>query len=188
MANGLDACVPPASLPPHISGWSSGPAPPPPGGSVYSSPPPHLQLSTPDSSPQMFHHYPPQLPCDLPPPPAVSTQLQVPASLPPVRDLFFCGSSLEDSPISSPGDLEREASTSSAATAFPAMGDQSKLGFTRSCSPLSHLGISRSSFDSQSSSGEEDPSAVAHPSHHPGKLVPDGIKMPQSESSFTATQ
>jgi hypothetical protein len=191
VADGLDACVPPPPLPPHLSGvggWTS--YPPQTHNSVYTSPPPHLQLSTPESSPQTVfpHVYPPQQPltCGIPP------RFQVPpnTTLPPVRDLFFCGSSLEESPISSPGDLERENTTSTAAstTNYVGMGvEQQKLGFNRSCSPLAGLGISRN-FDSASNSGDDE-SLICHPtSHHPTKQVPDGVKMPQRKGGMQLWQ
>lgn len=63
-------------------------------------------------------------------------------------------------------------------------GDVQKMGFgNRSSSPLSLRGIGlTSSFDS-GSSGEDD---TICRTDHPTKVVPDGIKMPQSKY-FTAT-
>ena len=171
MAEGLDVCS--SVPPPHMSCWS-GPdysgAPP----NVTYSSPPHLQLATPDSSPRTYPPYPPPVPCN--PLPPVSTQLHVAPPLPPVRDLFFCGSSLEESPISSPGDLERD---NLQPTASVAGGDLQTIGFgTRSSSPHSQLGISLTTFDS-GSTGEDD-TPFGRPDH-PTKPVPDGIKMPQSK-------
>lgn len=172
---GLDAttCGADGGIPPHLNGWScSNYSTERHHNSVYTSPPPHLQLSTPDSSPLMSY------PSHYPPPPQVSTHLHPP--LPPLGDLFFTGSSLDESPISSPGDLEKEAVITTA-TSGPV--DQKNMTFrNRSCSPRSQLGISLTSFDS-SSSGEDD-SFTHHINHRTNKPVPDGIKMPQSKFSL----
>ena len=91
MAEGLDASSG-TSL--SMSGWT-GPhfsaAHP---SNAYSSP--HLQLPTPDSSPRLYPYYP--HPCN---PPVSTSQLAPP--LPRCEISFVCGSSLDESPISSPG-------------------------------------------------------------------------------------
>lgn len=206
VADGLDACVPPP-LPPHLrSNWPTAssttafPSVAP--SSVYTSTPPHLQLSTPENSPQTtFHHsYLPLAgavacdPCSLPPPPlpATSTQLHVPLvpSISPGRDHFFNGSSLEESPISSPGDLEREKSTLGTSTSYAPLGAAEKLhGFNATCpSPFSQYGLTAAAtcagFDSPTGSGENESIASRHHHHHHHltKNVPDGVKMPQSKN------
>ena len=130
--------------------------------STYGSP--HLYFPTPENSPRTYPYYPPiqtSNPGTLAPP------------LPPVSD-FFRGSSLEESPISSPGD-NRESDThtiSSVAGGDNGSGLQ-KLVCKRSPSPLSRYGmVVQSSFES--SSGEEEYTCA-------GQFVPDGVKMPQSK-------
>lgn len=163
VAEGLDVC---STVPPPMNDWSGPDYTIAPLGASYPTPP-HLQLSTPDNSPRLYPNYLPPHPCN--PLPPVSTQLHGPAPpLPPVRDLFFCGSSLEESPISSPGDLEREPVQPSVSIA----GDMQKM---------SHLGVGLINLDS-ANSGDED-MAFCH-TDRPRKIVPDGIKMPQSK--FTA--
>ena len=169
MAEGLDASSG-TSL--SMSGWT-GPhfsaAHP---SNAYSSP--HLQLPTPDSSPRLYPYYP--HPCN---PPVSTSQLAPP--LPPMRDFFVCGSSLDESPISSPGDLERDTVQP---TATPATGDIGaalrKLGFSnRSPSSLSRFGIAAQTSLDSGSSGEDD--ASTNHSDRTVQQVPDGIKMPQSK-------
>ena len=128
---------------------------------TYSSP--HLYFPTPENSPRTYPYYPPiqtSNPGTLAPP------------LPPVSD-FFRGSSLEESPISSPGDSrEGEVHTVSSVAGENSSGLQ-KLGCKRSPSPLSRYGVvAQSSFES--SSGEEEYTCA-------GQFVPDGVKMPQSK-------
>lgn len=159
VAEGLDVC---STVPPPLTDWSGPDYTMAPLGASYPTPP-HLHLSTPDNSPRLHSNYLPSLPCN--PMPPVSTHLHGPAPpLPPVRDLFFCGSSLEESPISSPGDLEREPVQPSVSIA----GDMQKMN---------HLAVGLVNLDS-ASSGDED-LAFCH-TDRPRKIVPDGIKMPQS--------
>lgn len=164
VAEGLDVC---SSIPPHsMNDWSRPDYTVAPLGTSYPTPP-HLQLSTPDNSPRLYPSYLPPHPCNSLPPVSTQLQLHAPAPpIPPVRDLFFCGSSLEESPISSPGDLERDPVQPSVSIA----GDVQKM---------SHLGVGLVNLDS-ASSGEED-IAFCHIDRLPSKVVPDGIKMPQSK-------
>jgi len=121
---------------------------------------PHLYFPTPENSPRTYPYYPPIQTSTLAPP------------LPPVSD-FFRGSSLEESPISSPGDnRETDAHTISSVAGDNGSGLQ-KLVCKRSPSPLSRYGmVVQSSFES--SSGEEEYTCA-------GQFVPDGVKMPQSK-------
>lgn len=98
-------------------------------------------------------------------------------TLPPVRD-FLHGSSLEESPISSPGDVNTAEREHIQPIASMARDCSARIGVNRSPTPLSRFGMAAQSGFESVSSGEDDssyslPSAI--------QLIPEGVKMPQSK-------